>query len=83
MLRRVLNPAFFIATVIFILVFAIISLNLLHETIAAFMGAAAMLGVSYLVGTFDADFWILGFERAVAFIDLDVIFLIMTLTSFA
>lgn len=78
-LTRVMNQAFFLATAIFVLVFAIIALNLLHETIAAFLGAAAMLGISYLVGTFSADYWIIGFERAVDYIDLDVIFLIMTL----
>jgi Na+/H+ antiporter NhaD/arsenite permease-like protein len=78
-LPRIFNPAFFLATAIFILVFAIISLNRLHETIAAFFGAAAMLGISYLVGTLDVDYWIIGFKRAVDFIDLDVIFLIMTL----
>ena len=78
-LPRVFNAAFFLATVIFVLVFAIISLNLLHETVAAFLGATAMLGISYLIGTFSADFWIIGFERAVEFVDLDVIFLIMTL----
>lgn len=78
-LPRTMNQAFFLATTIFVLVFAIISINRLHETIAAFLGAAAMLGISYLIGTFNADYWIIGFERAVDFIDLDVIFLIMTL----
>lgn len=76
---RTLNPAFFLATAIFVMVFGLISLNVLHETIAAFVGATAMLGVSYLIGSFNADYWIIGFERAADFIDLDVIFLIMTL----
>ena len=78
-LPRVFNAAFFIATIIFVLVFGLISLNIVHETIAAFLGAATMLGISYLVGSFHADFWIIGFERAIAFVDFDVIFLIMTL----
>ncbi len=51
-LSRIFNPAFFLATGIFVVVFGLISLNLLHETIAAFLGAAAMLGVSYFVGSF-------------------------------
>jgi Na+/H+ antiporter NhaD/arsenite permease-like protein len=79
LLVRSLNPAFYLAAGIFVVVFGIISLGLLHETIAAFLGASAMLGISYLVGTFNPDFWIIGFYRAVDFIDLDVIFLIMTL----
>jgi Na+/H+ antiporter NhaD/arsenite permease-like protein len=81
-LPRVPNPAFFLATAIFIVVFGLISLNLLHETIAAFLGAAAMLGVSYFVGSFDGGFWIIGFHRAISFIDFDVIFLLMTMMIF-
>jgi Na+/H+ antiporter NhaD/arsenite permease-like protein len=81
-LPRALNRAFFLATAIFLAVFAFISLNLLHETIAAFMGAAAMLGISYFVGSFNSDFWIIGFHRAIAFIDFDVIFLLMTMMIF-
>ena len=81
-LPRVLNPAFFLATAVFIVVFGFISLNLLHETIAAFVGAAAKLGISYFIGTANADFWIIGFHRAVDFIDFDVIFLLMTMMIF-
>ena len=81
-LPRVPNPAFFLATAIFIVVFGLISLNLLHETIAAFLGAAAMLGVSYFIGTSNSDLWIIGFHRAISFIDFDVIFLLMTMMIF-
>jgi Na+/H+ antiporter NhaD/arsenite permease-like protein len=81
-LPRVFNPAFFLATAIFLVVFGLISLNLLHETIAAFLGAAAMLGVSYFIGSSNTDFWIIGFQRAIAFIDFDVIFLLMTMMIF-
>jgi Na+/H+ antiporter NhaD/arsenite permease-like protein len=79
---RSFNPAFFIATVIFLIVFGFISLNVLHETIAAFLGAATMLGVSYFIGSFDPDYWIIGFERGIQFIDFDVIFLLMTMMIF-
>jgi Na+/H+ antiporter NhaD/arsenite permease-like protein len=78
-LSHVFTPAFFIATLTFVAVFVLIALHLLHDTVAAFLGATAMLGVSYLCGTFNPDFWILGFEQAVEFIDFDVIFLIMSL----
>jgi Na+/H+ antiporter NhaD/arsenite permease-like protein len=81
-LFRIFNPAFFLATGIFILVFGLISLNLLHETIAAFLGAAAMLGITYFIGSFNSDFWIISFHRAIAFIDFDVIFLLMTMMIF-
>lgn len=81
-LPRVLNMAFFIATAIFVVVFGLISLSLLHETIAAFLGAALMLGISYFIGSFNEDFWIVGFHQAIAFIDFDVIFLLMTMMIF-
>lgn len=81
-LPRVFNPAFFIATGIFVVVFGLISFNVLHETIAALLGAAVMLGVTYFAGNFNADFWIIGFHRAIRFIDFDVIFLLLTMMIF-
>jgi hypothetical protein len=82
LLSRALNPAFFIATGIFVVVFGVISLNALHETIAALLGTAAMLGFSYFMGIRNSDFWIIGFDRAIDFIDFDVIFLLMTMMIF-
>ena len=81
-LPRIFNPAFFLATAIFMVVFGLISLNLLHETIAAFLGAAAMLGVSYFIGNSNNAFWIISFHRAITYIDFDVIFLLMTMMIF-
>jgi Na+/H+ antiporter NhaD/arsenite permease-like protein/CYTH domain-containing protein len=81
-LYRIFNPAFFLATAIFVVVFGFISLNVLHETIAALLGVAAMLGVSYFVGSSNAAFWIIDFHRAITFIDFDVIFLLMTMMIF-
>lgn len=81
-LPRVFNPAFFLATAVFLVVFGLISANVLHETIAALLGVAAMLGVSYFVGSGNADFWIISFHRAITFIDFDVIFLLMTMMIF-
>jgi Na+/H+ antiporter NhaD/arsenite permease-like protein len=81
-LHRVFNQAFFIATGIFIIVFGMISFNLLHETIAAFLGAAVMLGISYFVGSSDPDYWIIGFHKAIQYIDFDVIFLLLGMMIF-
>jgi len=77
-----MGPAFFIATFVFLLVFGLISFRVLHETIAALMGAVAILGVSYLLGSSHPDFWILSFERAIHYIDFNVIFLIMGMMIF-
>ncbi len=81
-LHRILNKAFFIATGIFIFVFGLISFNVLHETIAAFLGAASMLGVSYFLGSADSNFWIIGFHNAIQYIDFDVIFLLLAMMIF-
>ena len=72
-----MGPAFFIATFVFLLVFGLISFRVLHETIAALMGAVTILGVSYILGASNPDFWILSFEKAIDYIDFNVIFLIM------
>jgi Na+/H+ antiporter NhaD/arsenite permease-like protein len=81
-LPRVFNPAFYLSAAIFVVVFLLISLNLLHETIAAFLGVAGMLGISYFFGHANSDYWIVGFQRAVSHIDFDVIFLLMTMMIF-
>ncbi|MFQ6100320.1 MAG: SLC13 family permease [Anaerolineae bacterium] len=81
-LPRVFNAAFFLATATFVVVFGLISFNLLHETIAALLGVAGMLGISYFFGSSNANFWIISFHRAIAFIDFDVVFLLMTMMIF-
>lgn len=81
-LVRSFSAAFFIATGVFAVVFVLISSNLLHETIATLLGAAAMLGVTYFLGSSNPDLWIIGFNRAIEFIDFDVIFLLMTMMIF-
>jgi Na+/H+ antiporter NhaD/arsenite permease-like protein len=79
---RIFHPAFYLATGIFLVVFGAISLNLLHETIAALLGVASMLGISYFLGGSNADFWIIDFDRAISFIDFDVVFLLLTMMIF-
>jgi Na+/H+ antiporter NhaD/arsenite permease-like protein len=78
-LKNLFNAAFFVATITFVLVFALIAFQVFHDTLTAFIGATIMLGVSYLLGTNNPDFWILSFERAITYVDFDVIFLILTL----
>jgi len=76
-LKRVLGPAFWISAVIFFLVYVIIGFELLHRTIAAMLGAATMLILSYTIGTFNPEYHILTYEAAIASIDMNVIFLLM------
>ena len=76
-LKRAIGPAFWIATIIFIIIYIIISFELLHRTIAAMLGAAIILIISCTIGHFDISYHIISFERAIEAIDMNVIFLLM------
>jgi Na+/H+ antiporter NhaD/arsenite permease-like protein len=73
---------FFIATGIFILVFAAISLRWMHETAAALLGAVAIWLVHYVGGTFFPSLQIIGFEESMTSVDWNVIFLILGMMIF-
>jgi Na+/H+ antiporter NhaD/arsenite permease-like protein len=72
-----LGPAFYIATGVFLLIYILISFELLHRTIAAMLGAAVMLLITYTLGTLNSEYHIISFERAMQAIDMNVIFLLM------
>ncbi|MDI6853979.1 MAG: ArsB/NhaD family transporter [Deltaproteobacteria bacterium] len=74
---RKITPAFWLATGILILVYVIIAAELMHRTLAALLGAAVILFISYTAGTFDKNYFILSFEDAMAAMDMNVIFLLM------
>jgi Na+/H+ antiporter NhaD/arsenite permease-like protein len=76
------GPSFFISTGIFLLVFAAISLRWMHETAAALLGAAAVWLVHYIGGTFFPSLHIINFEESMAFVDWNVIWLIMGMMIF-
>lgn len=76
-IQRHLGPAFWIATAVFLLAYALISFELLHRTVAAMIGAATMLILTYTIGTINPEFHIISFERAIQAIDMNVIFLLM------
>jgi len=76
-LLRTIGPAFWIATIIFIFAYILIAFELLHRTIAAMLGAAFMLIISYTIGTINPSFHILSYEAAIKAIDMNVIFLLM------
>ncbi len=74
---RVLGPAFWVATIIFVLAYVLISFELLHRTLAAMLGASIILLISYTIGTINPEYHIMSYERAVAAIDMNVVFLLM------
>ncbi len=76
-LTRTITPAFWLATVILLLVYVLIAAELMHRTLAALLGATLILFISYTAGTFDKNYFILSFEDSIAAIDMNVIFLLM------
>jgi len=78
-LMRTITPAFWIATLILVVVYALIAFELMHRTLAAFLGAALLLTITYTAGTFNPDYVILTFEDAMHAMDMNVIFLLMAM----
>ena len=76
-LERNVTPGFFIATLTFAGVLALIALEKLHNTLAALTGMTVIFLVSYIATPFDELFFIMNFESALQYIDFDVIFLVM------
>ena len=81
-LNRTITPGFWIAALVLLLVYVVISLELMHRTLVAFLGAALILFVTYTLGTFDKSFHIISFDDAMGAIDLNVIFLLMGMMLF-
>ncbi|MFH1216792.1 MAG: ArsB/NhaD family transporter [Pseudomonadota bacterium] len=76
-IKRTTSPAFWIAAIVFVLAYILISFELLHRTLAAMLGASIMLVVSYTLGTINPEYHILSYESAIGAIDMNVIFLLM------
>ncbi len=76
---RVITPAFWIASLVLLAVYALIAFELMHRTLAAFLGASVLLTITYTAGSFNPDYVILTFEDAMHAIDMNVIFLLMAM----
>jgi Na+/H+ antiporter NhaD/arsenite permease-like protein len=76
MARRI-TPGFWVATVTFVAVLAIIALERMHNTMAALLGVAVVLGTSFVGGAINPSLFIFDFERALEYVNFDVIFLVM------
>jgi len=76
-LHRKQGPAFIISTFVFLFAYVLISLELLHRTLAAMLGASIMLVISYTIGTLNPEYHILSYESAIHAIDMNVVFLLM------
>lgn len=80
--ERGYGPSFFISAGIFLLVLVTIICQWMHETAAALVGAVAVWLVHYIGGTFFPALRIVGFEESMAFVDWNVIFLILGMMIF-
>ncbi len=76
-LERRLTPGFWVATLSFVLVLGLIALERLHKTTAALLGVSLVLGVSFVGGAINPNLFIFDFERALEYVDFDVVFLVM------
>jgi len=74
---RAITPAFWIAATVLLLVYVIIAAEWMHRALAALLGAALVMFISYTLGTFNKEYFILSFEDAMRAIDMNVIFLLM------
>jgi Na+/H+ antiporter NhaD/arsenite permease-like protein len=78
-MERIITPAFWIASIVLIAVYTLIAFELMHRTLAAFLGASMLLTISYTAGSFHPDYIILTYEDAIQAIDMNVIFLLMAM----
>jgi Na+/H+ antiporter NhaD/arsenite permease-like protein len=76
-LPRRISLAFWVATLIFVGMLVLIAIGLLHNTLAALVGASLVLTVSYLGHPLLVDLFIFDFTTALSYVDWNVIFLIM------
>jgi Na+/H+ antiporter NhaD/arsenite permease-like protein len=76
-LERRVGAGFWMATAIFITVLALIAFERMHSTTAALAGLSAIFVSTFVLGNLNADFHIFDFERALTFINWEVIFLVM------
>ena len=76
-IERSITIGFWIASITFAFILAVIALERMHNTMAALLGAAVILGASYVGGAINEGLYIFDFERALEYVDFDVIFLVM------
>ncbi|MDO9532052.1 MAG: ArsB/NhaD family transporter [Deltaproteobacteria bacterium] len=81
-LNRTTTAGFWIASLILLLVYVVISLELMHRTLVSFLGAALIIFITYTLGHWDRSFYIISFDDAIGAIDLNVIFLLMGMMIF-
>jgi Na+/H+ antiporter NhaD/arsenite permease-like protein len=78
-LERRFTVGFWLAALVFLSVLLLIALEKLHNTTASLAGISAVLLITFLGQALWPDLYIINLERALTFIDWEVIFLVMAL----
>ncbi len=78
-LERRVTPGFWAAGAIFVAVLVVIAFEKLHSTTAALAGLSAVMTVNFIGTAFNPNWFIFGFERALTYINWEVIFLVMAM----
>jgi Na+/H+ antiporter NhaD/arsenite permease-like protein len=81
-MERTITAGFWIASLILLLVYLVISFEWMHRTLVSFLGAALIVFITYTLGHWDKSFYIISFDDAMGAIDLNVIFLLMGMMLF-
>jgi Na+/H+ antiporter NhaD/arsenite permease-like protein len=81
-MERAITKGFWIASLILLLIYLVISFEWMHRTLISFLGAALIIFITYTLGQWDKSFYIISFDEAVGAIDLNVIFLLMGMMLF-
>jgi len=76
-MQRFQGTAFWIALVVFFGVYVLIAFEIVHRTLAAFLGAAVLLFITHTFGYYNEGFNVLTYEQALRAVDWNVIFLLM------
>ncbi len=76
-LERRITVGFWIAAATFVAVLVLIAQERVHNALSALLGMAVIFLVSYMGAPISQDLFILDFERALHYIDFEVIFLVM------
>ncbi len=76
-LEREYGTAFWLSLAVLLGVYVLIALEVVHRTTSALVGAALILGITYVAGSFSDSYVILNWSQAIRAVDWNVIFLLM------
>lgn len=76
-LSRSFGPAFWVATIIFVGMLVVMALERLHNALAALLAVSVIFAITFAGGAITDSLYIIDFEHDLAYIDFEVIFLLM------